>query len=159
MRFTDCLSDTTIDRSVRAFAVDPGVIRTSMTDLQLFSDAGKAHLPGIQKLFDDGVDILSSRAAESIADIAARRFDPLAGRLPRGVDDRDLLERNMQAIIEQYRARFVSAASRKSACDRPHCRALPRGSPPGRRGKCPWRKKACSHVNPASRRPGCGEYL
>jgi NADP-dependent 3-hydroxy acid dehydrogenase YdfG len=101
MRFTECLNDTTIDGGVRAFAVDPGLVRTSMTELQLFSDAGKAYLPGIQKLFDDGVDVSPSRAAELIADIAAGRFDPLAGRLLRGVDDRDALEREMQAIVEQ----------------------------------------------------------
>lgn len=101
MRFTECLNDTTIDSGVRAFAVDPGLVRTSMTELQLFSDAGKAHLPGIQKLFDDGVDVPPARAAELIVDIAAGRFDPLAGRLLRGVDDKDLLEREMRAIVDQ----------------------------------------------------------
>jgi hypothetical protein len=28
---------------VLAFAVDPGLVRTSMTELQLFSDAGKTY--------------------------------------------------------------------------------------------------------------------
>ncbi len=98
MRFTECLNDTTKAGGVRAFAVDPGLVRTAMTELQLNSDAGKTHLPGIQQLFDEGVNVPPSRAAALIADIAAGRFDALAGRMLRGVDDRDELERDMAAI-------------------------------------------------------------
>ncbi|ASR09985.1 short-chain dehydrogenase (plasmid) [Rhizobium leguminosarum bv. viciae] len=99
MRLTECLNDTTIAHGVRAFAVDPGLVRTEMTEKQLFSEAGKTYLPGIQKLFDDGVNIDPSRAALLIADIAAGRFDVLAGRLLRGVDDRNLLEKDMDALV------------------------------------------------------------
>ncbi|MBZ9938400.1 SDR family NAD(P)-dependent oxidoreductase [Mesorhizobium sp. BR1-1-16] len=98
MRFTECLDDTTKAGGVRAFAVDPGLVRTAMTELQLNSDAGKAHMPNIQKLFDDGINVPPSRAAALIADIAAGRFDALAGRMLRGVDDRDALEQDMEAI-------------------------------------------------------------
>ena len=101
MRFTECLNDTTKDRGVLAFAVDPGLVRTSMTELQLRSDAGKTYLPNIQDLFDHGVNIPPSRAAALIADIAAGRFDPLAGRLLRAVDDRGLLELEMEDIIAE----------------------------------------------------------
>ena len=52
-----------------------------------------------QELFDNGVNIPPSRAAVLIADIAAGRFDPLAGRLLRGVDDRGLLEQQMEDIV------------------------------------------------------------
>ncbi|MBB3565784.1 NAD(P)-dependent dehydrogenase (short-subunit alcohol dehydrogenase family) [Rhizobium sp. BK512] len=99
MRFTECLNDTTIGNDVRAFAVDPGLVRTAMTELQLSSEAGKTYLPGIQKLFEEGVNIEPSRAALLIADIAAGRFDTLAGRLLRGVDDRDALAEEMDAIV------------------------------------------------------------
>lgn len=99
MRLTECLNDTTIGQGVRAFAVDPGLVRSAMTEMQLFSEAGKTYLPGIQKLFDDGVNIEPSRAALLIADIAAGRFDTLAGRLLRGVDDRDALAEEMDAIV------------------------------------------------------------
>jgi hypothetical protein len=70
-----------------------------MTEMQLSSEAGKTYLPGIQQLFDDGVDVDPSRAALLIADIAAGRFDVLAGRLLRGVDDRDELEREMDSLV------------------------------------------------------------
>ncbi|WP_318246566.1 SDR family NAD(P)-dependent oxidoreductase (plasmid) [Rhizobium sp. T1473] len=99
MRLTECLNDTTIAHNVRAFAVDPGLVRSAMTEMQLFSEAGKTYLPGIQQLFDDGVDIDPSRAALLITDIAAGRFDVLAGRLLRGVDDRDGLEKDMESLV------------------------------------------------------------
>ncbi len=98
MRFTECLNDTTIDRDVRAFAVDPGLVRTAMTELQLHSLEGQTYLPGIQDLFANGVNVPPSRAAALITDIATGRFDPLAGRLLRGVDDRDELERAMHDL-------------------------------------------------------------
>jgi NAD(P)-dependent dehydrogenase (short-subunit alcohol dehydrogenase family) len=115
MRFTECLNDTTKDRGVLAFAVDPGLVRTSMTELQLFSDAGKTYLPNIQQLFDNGVNIPASRAAALIADIAAGRFDPLAGRLLRGVDDRELLEQEMEDIVarDARALRFSGVEQRK----------------------------------------------
>jgi NADP-dependent 3-hydroxy acid dehydrogenase YdfG len=59
------------------------------------------YLPDIQRLFDTGVNISPSRAAALIVDIAAGRFDKLAGRLLRGVDDRDLLEEEMDEIVER----------------------------------------------------------
>jgi NAD(P)-dependent dehydrogenase (short-subunit alcohol dehydrogenase family) len=99
MRFTECLNDTTSAAGVLAFAVDPGLVRTSMTELQLISEAGRTYLPNIQQLFDDGVNIPPSRAATLIADIAAGRFDMLAGRLLRAVDDRELLEQQMKDIV------------------------------------------------------------
>ncbi|PZM16458.1 SDR family NAD(P)-dependent oxidoreductase [Rhizobium tubonense] len=99
MRLTECLNDTTIGHGVLAFAVDPGLVRSAMTEMQLSSEAGKTYLPGIQQLFDDGVDIDPSRAALLIADIADGRFDVLAGRLLRGVDDRDALEKEMHSVV------------------------------------------------------------
>ncbi|MDR3376075.1 MAG: short-chain dehydrogenase, partial [Ancalomicrobiaceae bacterium] len=101
MRFTECLNDTTKDGGVLAFAVDPGLVRTAMTELQLTSEAGKAYLPGIQQLFDDGVSVSPALAAELIADLAAGRFDPLSGRLLCGTDDRDGLERDMADLVAQ----------------------------------------------------------
>jgi NAD(P)-dependent dehydrogenase (short-subunit alcohol dehydrogenase family) len=100
MRFTECLNDTTIDRGVMAFAVDPGLVRTAMTELQLNTPDGRTYLPRIQDMFANGVNIPPSRAAALIADIAAGRFDPLAGRLLRGVDDRDALEWDMQTVAD-----------------------------------------------------------
>jgi NAD(P)-dependent dehydrogenase (short-subunit alcohol dehydrogenase family) len=114
MRLTECLNDTTVGHGVFAFAVDPGLVRSAMTERQLSSEAGKIYLPGIRQLFDDGIDIAPSHAALLIADIASGRFDVLAGRLLRGVDDRDALEKEMHAV-----AAADGRALRFSALDQP----------------------------------------
>src|SRR5260370_26268780 len=44
MRFTECLNDTTSGSGVLVFAVDPGLVLTSMAELQLFSDDGRHYL-------------------------------------------------------------------------------------------------------------------
>ncbi len=99
MRFTECFNDTVKDAGVYAFAVDPGLVRTAMTELQLNSDEGKKHLPDIERLFEEGINIPPNRAAALIADIAAGRFDKLAGRMLRGVEDRDALEQAMDDLV------------------------------------------------------------
>lgn len=99
MRFTECLNDTTIGGGVLAFAVDPGLVRTHMTELQLHSAEGKAYLPQIEKLFEDGVNIPPTRAANLIAAIAESRFDKLAGRMLRAVDDLDALEDQIDTVL------------------------------------------------------------
>ncbi|QQM30146.1 SDR family oxidoreductase [Martelella lutilitoris] len=101
MRFTESLNDTTVPGGVRAFAVDPGLVRTSMTEMQLNTEAGRTFLPGIQQLFEDGINVPPSRAAALIADIARGRFDRLAGRMLSGPDDPDGLERTMNDIVEK----------------------------------------------------------
>ncbi|AJY45272.1 SDR family NAD(P)-dependent oxidoreductase [Martelella endophytica] len=99
MRFTECLNDTTVPGGVLAFAVDPGLVRTAMTEMQLDTEAGRTFLPGIQQLFEDKINVPPSKAAALIADIARGRFDRLAGRMLRGPEDRDALEREIDAII------------------------------------------------------------
>jgi NAD(P)-dependent dehydrogenase (short-subunit alcohol dehydrogenase family) len=112
MRFTECLNDTTIGGGVRAFAVDPGLVRTSMTELQLFSDSGKTYLPDIQRLFDEGVNIPPTRAADLIADnrrwavrparrpVAARYRRP---RIARAGDGRHRQARRACAALQRHR--------------------------------------------------------
>lgn len=99
MRFTECLNDTTSEAGVWAFAVDPGLVRTAMTELQLHSEQGKAYLPDIQDLFERGVNVPPSYAAALLTDIAAGRFDALAGRMLRATDDRDALERDIDKLL------------------------------------------------------------
>ena len=55
LRFTECISDTLRDSGVLAFAMDPGLVRTAMTELQLASDEGRRYLTDIPQLFGSGV--------------------------------------------------------------------------------------------------------
>jgi NAD(P)-dependent dehydrogenase (short-subunit alcohol dehydrogenase family) len=81
LRFTECVSDTLAGSGVLIFAMDPGLVRTAMTEYQLVSEAGRTHLPGIQGLFERGINVPPTLAARLSVEIGAGRFDKLAGRM------------------------------------------------------------------------------
>ena len=81
LRFTESVSDTLSETGVRVFALDPGLVKTSMTDYQLTSSAGQTYLPNIASLFDTGINVPPTLAARLSVEIAAGRFDRLAGRM------------------------------------------------------------------------------
>ncbi len=100
LRFTECVSDTLTDSGVLAFAMDPGLVRTAMTELQLTSDDGRRYLTDIPRLFDERIAVSPTLAARLSVEIGAGRFDRLCGRMlmaARG--DLDLDEAEIDAIV------------------------------------------------------------
>ena len=51
LRLTECVSDSLADTGVLVFAMDPGLVRTAMTEYQLSSEAGRTYLTNIPRLF------------------------------------------------------------------------------------------------------------
>ena len=100
LRFTECVSDTLVGTGVRMFAMDPGLVRTSMTDYQRSTEAGQRYLPDLPRLFDNKIDVPPTMAARLSVEIASGRFDALAGRMlmaARG--DLDLDAGAVEAIV------------------------------------------------------------
>jgi len=100
LRFTESVNDTLAGTGVLAFAMDPGLVRTAMTEHQLNSEAGRAYLDAIPKLFAAGVAVSPTLAARLSVEIGSGRFDKLAGRMlmaARG--DLDLSEAAVDAIV------------------------------------------------------------
>ena len=100
LRFTECVSDTLAGSGVLAFAMDPGLVRTRMTEHQLTSEAGRSYLPNIPRLFDMGINVAPTLAARLSVEIGSGRFDKLAGRMlmaARG--DLDLSESAVEEIV------------------------------------------------------------
>jgi NAD(P)-dependent dehydrogenase (short-subunit alcohol dehydrogenase family) len=100
LRFTECVGDSLAGSGVLLFAMDPGLVRTSMTEYQLQSVAGRSYLPNIKGLFDKGINVPPSLAARLSVEIARGRFDKLAGRMlmaARG--DLDLGEAAINEIV------------------------------------------------------------
>lgn len=81
LRFTESVSDTLADTGVSMFAMDPGLVRTSMTEFQLSDAAGRKYLGGISDLFERGIDVPPSLAGRLSVEIGSGRFDRLAGRM------------------------------------------------------------------------------
>jgi NAD(P)-dependent dehydrogenase (short-subunit alcohol dehydrogenase family) len=100
LRFTESVNDTLAGTGVLAFAMDPGLVRTAMTEHQLNSEAGRAYLDAIPKLFAANVNVPPTLAARLSVEIGSGRFDKLAGRMlmaARG--DLDLDDAAVDAIV------------------------------------------------------------
>jgi NAD(P)-dependent dehydrogenase (short-subunit alcohol dehydrogenase family) len=100
LRFTESVNDTLAGTGALAFAMDPGLVRTAMTEHQLNSEAGRAYLDAIPKLFAAGVNAPPTLAARLSVEIGSGRFDKLAGRMlmaARG--DLDLDDAAIDAIV------------------------------------------------------------
>jgi NAD(P)-dependent dehydrogenase (short-subunit alcohol dehydrogenase family) len=100
LRVTECVSDTLTRSGVLVFAMDPGLVRTAMTEYQLLSEAGRTYLSDISHLFEAGVDVPPTLAARLSVEIGSGRFDRLAGRMlmaARG--DLDLDEAAIEEIV------------------------------------------------------------
>ncbi len=100
LRFTESVNDTLAGSGVLMFAMDPGLVRTSMTQYQLESAAGQKYLPNIEALFEKGINVPPTMAANLSVEIARGRFDKLAGRMfmaARG--DIDLSEAAVDEIV------------------------------------------------------------
>jgi NAD(P)-dependent dehydrogenase (short-subunit alcohol dehydrogenase family) len=124
LRFTECVSDTLRDSGVLAFAMDPGLVRTAMTELQLTSDEGRRYLTDIPQLFGNGVDVSPTLAAQLSVEIGGGRFDMLYGRMLMAAGgDLDLDEAAIDAIVAaDFRSLRVNGMPReplRRRADRP----------------------------------------
>lgn len=81
LRLAECVSDTLVGTGALAFAMDPGLVRTAMTERQLESKSGRKYLTDIPRLFEGGIDVPPTLAARLSVEIGAGRFDRLAGRM------------------------------------------------------------------------------
>ena len=100
LRFAECVADTLAGTGVLVFAMDPGLVRTAMTERQLNSQQGQKYLTDIPQLFERGIDVPPTLAARLSVEIAMGRFDRMAGRMlmaARG--DLDFDEAAMNSIV------------------------------------------------------------
>jgi len=109
-RFTENLAAELINSGVSVFAIDPGTVRTAMSEHILESEAGKKWLPWFRKLFDQGRDVPAEKAARLVVQVAAGRADALSGRFL-GVYDE--LEKLLGRLEEIKRADLYTLRVRK----------------------------------------------
>jgi NAD(P)-dependent dehydrogenase (short-subunit alcohol dehydrogenase family) len=81
LRFTESVSDSLAATGVLMFAMDPGLVKTAMTEYRLTSNAGQTYLPYVASWFEKGINVPPALAARLSVEIATGRFDKLAGRM------------------------------------------------------------------------------
>lgn len=88
LRFTDSLALEVAPHGISVFAVSPGLVRTSLTDHLLNSDAGKKWLPHM-KLIPESNWFPAEQGAAMVAAIASGKADALSGRYIHVAEDLD----------------------------------------------------------------------
>jgi len=110
IRFTENLAAELVNSGVSVFAIDPGTVRTAMSQHLLESEAGKKWLPWFRKLFDQGRDVPPEKAAELVVHLASGRADALAGRFLGVADD---LPKLLEQLEEVKRSALYTLRVRK----------------------------------------------
>jgi NAD(P)-dependent dehydrogenase (short-subunit alcohol dehydrogenase family) len=80
IRLTENLAAELQGSGVRVFAIQPGTVRTAMTESALNSEEALRYLPWLAQLFEQGQDLPPKRAAELVVFLASGRADGLSGR-------------------------------------------------------------------------------
>ncbi len=102
LRFTESVSGTLEGTGVRIFAMDPGLVRTAMTEFQMTDPAGRKYLGDIVDLFARGIDRPPSVAGKLSVEIGSGRFDRLAGRMLFAArDDIELTDAQVDEIVSR----------------------------------------------------------
>jgi len=81
LRLTETLALETEAHGVTIFAIDPGFVRTAMTEYLAESIPGAKWLPWAQARFTEGQDVPADHAVELVLRLATGEADPLSGRL------------------------------------------------------------------------------
>lgn len=89
IRLTECIADDSKPYGISTFAVDPGSVRTAMTEYLIESEEGRTYLPWYREFILNGGDVPPALSASLVTLLASGRFDPLSGRFIQVSDDID----------------------------------------------------------------------
>ena len=98
LRLTECMAADTEAYGIVAFAIDPGSVRTAMTEYLIESEAGQTYLPWYRKYILDGNDVPADLSASLVTLLASGKADSLSGRFIRVTDDIDQLVLHAEQI-------------------------------------------------------------
>ena len=96
--FSETVAAETREHAIAVFAINPGLVRTTMTEYLAYSNAGKHWLPWGQALMEGGYDLPPERSAELVLQLASGQADVLSGRFLDVTDDIDALVRRTEEI-------------------------------------------------------------
>ena len=80
IRFTEIVALEAGAHGVMVFAIEPGTVRTTMTEYALKSEEGQRWMPWFSEIFKRGENVPPSHVAELVVMLASGRADSLSGR-------------------------------------------------------------------------------
>lgn len=101
MRFTETLAAEVKPHRIAVFATNPGLVRTTMTELQLTTEEGKRWMSRIRKAFEDGVDRPPTDAALLIRRLVEGDYFALTGRRFGPEDDPEEVLKDVERIVAE----------------------------------------------------------
>lgn len=98
IRLTECLAVEVAEAGVSVFAIQPGTVRTAMTEPALRDEASKIWLPWLVETFEKGRDVPPEEAARLVLFLASGRADALSGRFFDVADDAEDMVRRAEEV-------------------------------------------------------------
>jgi len=80
IRFTEVLADELCEHGVSVFSIQPGTVRTAMSEELAYSESGRKWLPWFRKIFEEGRDQPAEVASNLVLFLAKGSADTLSGR-------------------------------------------------------------------------------
>jgi NAD(P)-dependent dehydrogenase (short-subunit alcohol dehydrogenase family) len=80
IRLTEILAAEVAAHGVKAFAIEPGTVRTDMAEYALGSEEGRRWMPWFRDIFEQGRDVPPDHAARLVTLLASGQADALSGR-------------------------------------------------------------------------------
>ena len=79
VRFSEVVAREAGEFGVKVFSVNPGIVRTKLTELVIQTEQGEKYAPWVCQAIKEGRDIDIERAADLVAFIAGGKADELSG--------------------------------------------------------------------------------
>lgn len=90
-RLTECIAADVQEYGITAFTIDPGSVRTDMTEYLITSEEGRKYLPWYREMILAGGDVPAELSARLVTVLASGKADALNGRFIQVSDDFDHL--------------------------------------------------------------------
>jgi len=101
MRLTEGLAQEAKKHGVKVFAMQPGAVRTAMTEFIMNSPEGRKWRPTFKRIFEEGRDAPADLVVNLALELVSGKFDSLTGRYFDAKRDLNEILENADAIIEE----------------------------------------------------------
>jgi NAD(P)-dependent dehydrogenase (short-subunit alcohol dehydrogenase family) len=100
-RLTECIAADGREHGIIAFTIDPGSVRTAMTEYLIESQEGQTYLPWYRKFILEGGAVPAELSANLVVFLASGKVDSLSGRFIEAIADVDYLIRHAEQIEQE----------------------------------------------------------